>query len=104
MGSRPAARRLWRYGTFYHVDEAPKVGGARGTVGAPRPSAATPRPGFCCCRHGHWGRVGARGTLWTSAVATCRRVSGGGGRRAASAVSRAGLRGVAVWYGAAGGR
>jgi hypothetical protein len=86
MGSRPVARRLWRYGAH--------VGGARGTAGAPRPSAATPRSGFCRCRHGHWGRVGARGTLWPSAVATCRRVSGGGGRRAASAVSRAGC---AVW-------
>jgi len=24
MGSRPAARRLWRYGAHYHVAEAPK--------------------------------------------------------------------------------
>jgi hypothetical protein len=48
--------------------------------------------------------VGARGTIWTSGVATCGGVSGGGGHRVASAASQAGLRGVAVWYGAAGGR
>jgi hypothetical protein len=81
-----------------------RVGGARGTAGAPRPSAACGRPGFCRCRRGHWGRVGARGTLSTSGVATCRGVSGEGGHRAALAVSQAGLRGMAVWYRAEGGR
>jgi hypothetical protein len=48
--------------------------------------------------------VGARGTLSTSGVATCRGVSGEGGHRAALAVSQAGLRGMAVWYRAEGGR